>query len=301
MSFAKTKAYQKKLNRKRIAIIDTGLAPEVAEKLQQQNIGKIQGWNFAADNSDLTDHHGHGSHVASLINKTAPNAELIILKYYDPGYQSIDSQDSFIAALEYAIKLNVDIINYSGGGNRPDIRESRLVSKASKMGILFVAASGNESRSNDLKPFYPASYQTSTMISVTATTEKKSLLHAANYGLHSVDIAAPGEQIPGLGLRAEPIEMTGTSQATAHVSGAAARLWEIYPDLTALDIKQMLLSSADYRLELRKTSKTAGLLNINRAQRNISRLRNIAGLRVLRQVSPNKIFLDTGLTNSKTN
>lgn len=186
----------------------------------------LHGWNFVSNTNDLSDNHGHGTHVAGIILQKARSQRLkfMILKYYDPFSSSDDNLLSTIKAIRYAIKMKADIINYSGGGSIRSPLEEAAVRDAQKKGILFVAAAGNEGRNIDFAGFYPAGYKVSNIISVAAMDSHKRLLASSNYGSHSVDIVAPGKNIYSSlpGGRYGP--MSGTSQATAWVSGLAVAL-----------------------------------------------------------------------------
>jgi thermitase len=187
-------------------------------------IDDVHGWNFAGDNNDLSDSHGHGTHVAGIIQSVAPKTSLMVLKYYDPTARGEDNLNNTVKALRYAIKMGAKIINYSGGGTAKYPDEELAIHEARQKGILVVAAAGNERSNSDINGFYPADYGLSNIISVTAVDENRKVLSSSNYGTHTVDIAAPGKSIfstlPGgkFGM------MTGTSQATAFVTGTAALL-----------------------------------------------------------------------------
>ena len=82
----------------------------------------------AADFGQL-DQHGHGTHIAGIIAELAPKARLHILKYYNPNASGEQNLTSTIKALEHAIELNVDIINYSSGGPEASARKSTIANK----------------------------------------------------------------------------------------------------------------------------------------------------------------------------
>ncbi|WII71533.1 S8 family peptidase [Bdellovibrio sp. 22V] len=226
-----------------VAIIDTGVDvhhPLIREHLWENPREKmnlydddgngyaddLHGWNFSSNTNDLSDNHGHGTHVAGIILQKARSERLkfMILKYYDSSKSSEDNLLATVKAIRYATKMGADIINYSGGGDERSAMEEAAIRDAQKKGILFVAAAGNEGRNTDRFGYYPAGYKLSNIISVAAMDSQKRLLASSNFGANSVDIVAPGKNIysslPGgkYGL------MTGTSQATAWVSGLAASL-----------------------------------------------------------------------------
>lgn len=234
-------------------------------------IDDVHGWNFVSNTNDLTDNHGHGTHVAGIagaeggnnvgISGVAPHVSLMILKYYDPKAAVNDNLRNTIKAMYYAIAMKANIINYSGGGLDYSKEEFEAVKLAQKEGILFVAAAGNEKSNSDQQPYYPANYPLDNIISVTAINPMGKVLSSSNFGEKSVHIAAPGEGIystlPGnkYGL------MTGTSQATAFVSGVAALIKANNSEFNYAQIKKQILNTANPSEDLFGKAKTAGILN----------------------------------------
>lgn len=225
-------------------------------------VDDVHGWNFAGDNSDLTDLHGHGTHVAGIIQSVAPKTNLMILKYYDPAANGEDNLNNTVKAIRYAIKMKAKIINYSGGGTTKYPDEELAIREAQQQGILFVAAAGNEKSNSDYNGFYPADYGLSNIISVTAIDENSKVLSSSNYGRNSVDIAAPGKSIISTLPGGKYGTMTGTSQATAYVSGTAALLMATNPDLVADPeglIQQLTSTGTDNSFLVGKTKHETSL------------------------------------------
>ncbi len=229
-------------------------------------IDDVHGWNFADNNNDLSDLHGHGTHVAGIIQHLAPKTTLMIIKYYNPENSGENNLVNTVKAIRYATQMKARIINYSGGGTTKSSDEESAIRKARKQEILFVAAAGNENSNSDIFGFYPANYGLSNIISVTAIDERRKVLPSSNYGSHSVDIAAPGKNIvsslPG-GIFGT---MTGTSQATAFVSGTAALLMAVNSNLKDPEklIQQLTRTGNDSELLIGKT-KQQTTLNIYRS------------------------------------
>lgn len=200
-------------------------------------IDDVHGWNFAAGTNELRDRHGHGTHVAGLIAGLGPatgrtgDVQMMILKYYDPGIIDDGNLKSSVAAIRYATKMGAKIINYSGGGWGRNADEEAAVRAAAEQGILFVAAAGNEKSNSDVKGYFPADYDLPNILSVAAVDENGRLIPSSNFGTKTVHLAAPGNKVlsslPG-GLWGR---MTGTSQAAALTTGAAARLLAKEPRL----------------------------------------------------------------------
>ncbi|MAX67350.1 MAG: S8 family peptidase [Bacteriovoracaceae bacterium] len=245
-----------------VAIVDTGI--QYNHPFLRKNIttleGQLSAQNYGKDFSHKkamntpSDNHGHGTHVAGIVKSIFPEVKLLPLKYYNPQASGKANLDSTIKALKYAVEQNVDIINYSGGGASSSEEEKAILLEAERKGILVIAAAGNEKSNIDIEKnhYYPASYGLSNIISVAAHDEFNQVISSSNYGSKTVDIAAPGykikSSIPG---NAAGI-MTGTSQATAFVTGVAALIKSNYPKLNFQQIKNIILSSA------RKISKLKG-------------------------------------------
>ena len=133
---------------------------------------------------------------------------------------------------------------------------------AQEKGILFVAAAGNERSNSDYHKYYPADYELDNIISVTAVNPNLRVLSSSNYGVHTVDIAAPGENIystlPGNTFG----PMTGTSQATAFVSGVAALLMAHNRDFNATTVRKYILRTGDNLKWLKSKTGTSRKLNM---------------------------------------
>ncbi len=233
-------------------------------------VDDVHGWNFAGNNQNINDEHGHGTHISGIIHRLAPEAQLLPLKYYDPSKKQslapngLGNISATVQALKYAIQMHVDIINYSGGGGGKDPEEERAIKEAEKAGILVIAAAGNEGHSSDKTGFYPASYHYRNIISVASIDDKNEILASSNYGVSTVDLAAPGKNIisdiPG-DLQGS---MTGTSQATAFVTGTAALILSV--DKLPYDLlKHQILSSIDDQKNLQGKTREGGRLNSERA------------------------------------
>lgn len=237
-----------------VAVIDTGIQGD--HPFLKDNIAVISGKrstsNYGVDFSGEkvtatpTDAHGHGTHVAGIVKSVFPDVKLLALKYYNPKASGQANLDATIKALQYAVDHNVDVINYSGGGPEASVDELRVLKAAEKKGILVIAAAGNERSNIDDKrhAYYPASYGLSNIITVGAHDDALNIIPSSNYGKNSVDIAAPGHRIRSAIPNNTAGYMTGTSQATAFVSGVAALIKSQYPQMKFEQIKNIILSSS---------------------------------------------------------
>ena len=269
------KALEKVIHKKKIvvALIDTGI--QYNHPFLKDNIytvkGKVKFNNFGMDftgngkRPTAHDYHGHGTQMAGIIKSVNHKVQILALKYYKQFAKGKRNMEASNKALRYAIDNNVDIINYSGGGPRYDIEEYSLLKEAQRKGILVIVASGNEGLNIDQKnnTFYPANYTLDNIISVNAHDEYTKLIKASNYGSRNVDISAPGYRIKSSNIGSHYGYGSGTSQATAFVSGVASLILASNPNLNYKDVKSIIINSSDKIKHLKGLS--GGKLNANRA------------------------------------
>jgi len=278
-----------------IAIIDTGIqldhqdimnniwqnSSEIMDSIDNDNNGLIDdlyGWDFVNNDNDPSDDNGHGTHIAGIVGAIGNNkigvtgicwkVQLMPLKIMDAD--GIGTVADEIEAISYAINKGAKIINASFGSNFFSNAEKEAIQIAQNKGILYITAAGNGGEdeigdNNDIDPFYPACYQLDNIISVTAVDISGNLLYFANYGHNSVDIAAPGISI----LSTVPINyyssLSGTSMATAFITGGAALVISVYPHLDYKQIKQLILKTVDIRGSLKDLILSKGIVNLKTA------------------------------------
>jgi subtilisin family serine protease len=264
-----------------VAVIDTGIDknhPDLKSSLwKSPGNPKSFGWDFVTDKPTPMDEHGHGSHVSGIIganfNKekgvagVAPGVTLMSLRYYSAMASGSVNLQNTIKAVKWAIDNGADIINYSGGGPVFSKEEYEALKLAAEKDVLIVAAAGNNGDDLDRKvdAYYPASYPLENIIAVAATDEQNNLHGSSNYGLKTVDVAAPGTDIYSTLHKNSYAYMTGTSQATAFVSGVAALLLSENPNLKPKEIKEILVSSSDSQKSLQGKLASGGKINAFRA------------------------------------
>lgn len=238
-------------------------------------VDDVHGWNFVDNNNKLEDNHGHGTHIAGIIGARggngkgtsgiAPKVSLMILKYFDPKSAVTNNLKNTIEAINYATRMGVQIINYSGGGLEYSQPEYNAIALAGQKGILFVAAAGNEKSNSDRQKYYPADYRLPNIISVTAVDQNTQVLPSSNYGTQTVDLAAPGLNIYSTLPNNQYGLMTGTSQATAFVSGVAALIKAHNGEFDANAVKKYILRTGDERPNLLTKTGTSKQLNSHKA------------------------------------
>lgn len=248
-----------------VGVVDTGI--DRSHPFLRDNVLGAYDFSTNKKNGDGHDSHGHGTHVSSIIRSVDANVKIISFKYYNPSHSGVESLDATLAALDKAIEMNVDIINYSGGGPEASTEELRILKKAEKKGILIICAAGNESSNIDDKTnaFYPASYELSNIIAVSGYDQNLQTVSSSNFGKNSVDIAAPGYRIRGALPNGRSGYLTGTSQATAFVSGVASLLKSNFPHLTNKEIKEIIIKSARREKQFMAINHSSGRLDATRA------------------------------------
>jgi len=244
-----------------VAVLDTGIDPN--HELIKGSLVRFLDYSGTGKN----DSHGHGTHVAGIIKSIFPKVKLVALKYYNPKYSGKQSLDATVKALQAAVDMNVDVINYSGGGPESSSAELAVLKEAERKGIIIVVAAGNESSNIDQKAnaFYPAAYGLSNIISVSAHDESLKLIKSSNWGKKLVDLAAPGKRIKSALPYNRAGFLTGTSQATAFVTGVVAMLKSQFPKLSYTEVKEIITASAKEEVALAYNSNSGGRLDAKAA------------------------------------
>lgn len=274
-----------------VAVIDTGIDPDhpdLKDNLWKKPGTKDEyGWDFVTNKKNPHDSHGHGTHVAGIIGATAkasmgtgaygvaPNVSIMAVRYYSESASGADNLANTIKAINYAVDNGANIINYSGGGAEFSAQERKAIERAEAKGILFVAAAGNEYQNTDelQNKYYPGAYGLSNIITVAATNIRNQLLPSSNWGMQNVHIAAPGENIFSTLPRGRYGYLSGTSQATAFVSGAAALILTENPKLKPRDVREIIMKSADKIDSLKNKIASQGRLNAYAALRKVLALK----------------------------
>jgi len=251
-------------------------------------IDDVYGYDFCtydddANDPDPYDDHGHGTHCSGTIGAVGNNDEgvtgvcwsvkIMALKFIaSSGYGwSYDA----IKCIEYAVDNGAKVLSnswryYEGNPHFTDVQALKdAIEAADANGVIFVAAAGNEGINNDSNPAYPASYNCNNIISVMATDHKEQRSiwggDSSNFGLTTVDLAAPGSDILSCLPGSDYESWGGTSMATPHVAGACALVWAANPNLTYLQVKEAIMQSADPLASLDGLCVTGGRLNLYNA------------------------------------
>ncbi len=133
--------------------------------------------------------------------------------------------------------------------------------------VLFVLSAGNSTEDNDVELSSPAylSRFFPNVITVASADAENALSSFSNYGLASVQVAAPGENILSTLLSNQEGYMSGTSMAAPAVAGLAAKLRAEHPNLTAADIRLVLERSVRPEKNLRLKISSGGMVDAEAA------------------------------------
>jgi subtilisin family serine protease len=190
--------------------------------------------------------HTHGTGMAGAIAAhvklvgIAPEARLLALDAlrYDTSGAAKGTSIDIVTALDTAGKRGARVVNLSFAGPRDELM-ARALRALRLRGTVLVAAAGNEGPK--AKPLFPAAHPD--VIAVTATGPDDAIYAQANIGAQ-IAIAAPGVEVmvpaPGGAYQV----LSGTSLASAHVSGVAALMLQGHPDLTPAQVREVLVRTA---------------------------------------------------------
>lgn len=202
----------------------------------------------------------HGTHVAGIIGAVRDNeigikgiadhVKIMVVRAVPNG----DERDKDVAnAIRYAADNGAKVINMSFGKSYSQDKKAvdDAVKYALSKDVLLVQAAGNDNKNIDVEPNFPnRKYENGGIagawIVVGASDWKDDeTLKASfsNYGKTAVDVFAPGVKIRSTIPGNQYIEFSGTSMAAPIVTGLAALIREYYPQLTAVQVKDIIMKS----------------------------------------------------------
>ena len=268
----------------KVAVIDTGINYSHPDLGGGFGSGKkvASGYDFANNDPDPMDDHGHGTHVAGTvaangsIKGVAPNATLFAVKVLNSAGSG--SLSSIIAGIDWSVANGADIISMSLGGTTQPTDEFEsvlnMVSDAAvDKGVVVVVAAGNSGPGTGTIA-YPGSSRK--VITVGASDDKDtssigddtiapfSSRGPSAFGRLDPEVVAPGVNINSTSYTGNYTIMSGTSMATPHVSGAAALLLQKNHSLTPAEVRRILMHTASNltALNIHVFEKGAGIINL---------------------------------------
>lgn len=248
-------------------------------------VDDLIGWDFVNNDNDPLDDNQHGTHVAGTIGGlgnnsvgvagVAWNAQLMALKFL--SFKGSGSLDNALKAVDYYTDASkagtgeffIGTNNSWGGGGYSSTLLDAIV-RAAQADLLFVAAAGNSTSNNDAAGSYPSNYDTSAragfdaVVAVAALTSSGSLASYSNYGANTVDLGAPGSGIWSSVPNGGYASLSGTSMATPHVMGALTVLAAAFPNLSASQLRSLLLGNTVATSSLVGKTLTGGRLDVDK-------------------------------------
>lgn len=238
---------------------------------------------------------GHGTHVAGIIaakrdngvgiNGVADHVQIMVVRVVPDG----DERDKDIAnAIRYAVDNGASIVNMSFGKAFSPYKSviDEAVKYAESKDVLLIHAAGNESKNNDKSPNFPndnllnkARVNNWMDIGSNASKDNEKLASPySNWGRKTVDVFAPGQAINSTTPNSSYSIFSGTSMSAPVTSGVAAMLRSYYPQLSAKDVKKILIKSSvrvkhkvdvpgpsTRKIKFKKLCKSKGIINAYKA------------------------------------
>lgn len=245
------------------------------------------GWDFVDDDKDVLPGTGsHGTKVAAIIaavggnevggSGICPHGQVMPIRAITSSPHSgipKSGLSQVVAAIYYAIDNSAAIINASWGltcwGNEvcPPETLRAAVAKAAERQILVVTGAGNSTTDIDGGggAFYPASLEEPNVVAVAATNHHDKLWVGSNFGLKSVDLAAPGQDICATSGPRCSLHNAGTSYSAAMVSGAALLIRDRFSIESVEQLRSQILDNVQKFPALTDIIATGGRLDVYKA------------------------------------
>jgi len=226
---------------------------------QKDNVDDLNDVPYGNNNVQGTLRGSHGTKVMSILAATRKNdigingvSNLVKVMFLGVAPLGNEHDKDIALAIRYAVDNGAKIINMSIGKEfsmHPEWLEEALKYAESK-DVLIISSSGNSSYNLNTEFDYPDDYNENgeyvkNFIKVGASSYKADstmVWLSSNYGTKNVDIFAPGHKIYCLS-RNITRNYSGTSLASAIVSGIASLIRSYYPNLSAIEVKEIILKS----------------------------------------------------------
>ncbi|HEY2073954.1 MAG TPA: S8 family serine peptidase [Gaiellaceae bacterium] len=226
-----------------IAVIDTGADVSVPEIAAHHPAT----YDVRTGTANVRDSNGHGTFVASIAAAFGGDARLLVIEAGSASGAFTDQSEA--TAIRYAIEHGARILNLSIGGPSTSAIERSAIRFAVAHGALVVTAAGNDyGMGNPVE--YPAALVQP--VGSNGARSKGLVVAAAAEGARAafsgsgswISLAAPGVRVYGALGRGRYGYGSGTSFATAEISGAAALVWAANPSLSAQRVARILEDTA---------------------------------------------------------
>ncbi|MDD1414198.1 S8 family serine peptidase, partial [Dolichospermum sp. ST_con] len=225
-------------------------------------IDDVQGWNFDTSNNNVLDNNGHGTHVSGTIaaenndigvTGIAYNSRIMPVKVLDANGSG--AYGNIAKGIYYAVDNGANVINLSLGGNSSNNTLKSAIEYAGKKGVIVVMAAGND---GDSMPSYPARYAYNSGIAVGAVDKNNNLANFSNRsGSKEITyVTAPGVDVYSTVPNNQYALYNGTSMAAPHIAGVVALILSAMPNLTEIQVRQIIISSSENSTNPQPTAPT---------------------------------------------
>ena len=233
----------------RVGLIDTGLAYDLdifRNNLARNNDGTPLGydyWDLDGLPYDGDTSRGpffpirHGTAVASVLVREAPDTALIPLRYPQPDMARMTD------VIAYAAAAGARVVAMPLGSNDPG-DWTAFLEALRKHDLLAIVSAGNDGRNIDREPVFPAASPDENIITVTSADPFGRLANGSNWGPQSVDIMLPAESVSVIDFRGASRSASGSSYAVPRLAALAARILQRSPDLSVAELKAEIFSRA---------------------------------------------------------
>ena len=234
-----------------VAHIDSGLAytlPRFADRLVYGPDGRPLGYDYWDMNDRPFDAETsrsiffplrHGTRVASVLLREAPEARIIPYRYPRPDMSRMT------ALIADAAAAGARIVLMPMGSSDPDDWSAFEDAAWAHPDLLFVLSAGNDNRDLDAAPAWPAALSLDNAVVVTSAEEDGRLARGVNWGSRTVDLMVPAENIEVVDHRGARQIDSGTSFAVARLGALAARRLAEAPETTPAELKAALFALAE--------------------------------------------------------
>ena len=242
----------------RVFILDTGVDEDHPDLVDRLDLSLAR--NFSDGGSfDIDDVNGHGTEVAGVIagstTGVSPSTRVVPLKV--AGEYGLLSTGDLAEAIDYVITLKDGVLSEknvvvtmsynSRASSRPntDLYDyfQILLSDLYAAGILFVSSAGNDGEDVDDVYVYPTTNESAIYLSTGAVKSDGTRAYYSNYGVTTVEVAAPGSSIETTGLNGSYTSVSGTSFASPFTAGIASMIWALDPSFYAWEVRNLLINA----------------------------------------------------------
>ncbi|UAC49910.1 S8 family serine peptidase [Bacillus aquiflavi] len=253
----------------RVAVLDTGV--NINHSDLSANAEQCKDFTYNTIRSSCADRNGHGTHVAGTvlanggwtgtgIYGVAPQSKLWAYKVLsDSGSGYLDDIAAAIRhAADEGVRTNTKvIISMSLGSSSDSTLIRNAVDYAYNKGALVVAAAGNSGPGNNTID-YPGAYSKAIAVAALENRQENGTYRVANFSSRGnqatagdyiiqdrdVEVSAPGAAIESTWSNGGYNTISGTSMATPHVSGLAAKIWASNPTWSNTRLRTELQNKA---------------------------------------------------------